>query len=173
MREFKIPNNTSALKNHPKIAELVGIYISTFSVLEIECLKVFSLITGASESVGHIILHQFASISHRLQVLSELADGMSDDNKIKKTCQEIVARIIKANSFRNHIAHSIYAIDINDDTKLHYVMNAARKRPKTDARRLVVSEIESEIANVENLLKEIDQLYAPLAQARDKSQGST
>ena len=150
MTDFKIPNNTSALKKHPKIAELVGIYISTFSVLEIECLKVFSLITGTSETMGHIILHQFTSISHRLYVLKDLANVISDDNKNKKQCQDIVARIFKANAFRNHIAHSIYAIDTNDDSKLHYVMHAARKQPKPSSKPVSEKEIEDEISKIEN-----------------------
>lgn len=156
MIEYRLPNHSSALKKHPEIAELVGVYISTFSMVEYQALNLFAALMRSDLWVAHTILHQFNSFSHRLAVTEELAAGLNQvgDTEIA-AITALVQRVKKANTFRNRIAHSLYALE-KDSDDLVLVAHATSKRDKPRAFKLTRDDLAAELSELEKLHEDIE-----------------
>lgn len=129
MADFRIPNYHSTLKDEPKLAQLLGVYVSTFARIELSTLNLFCTLTGACEEAGHVIMHQLLNFSGRIAMLEDLLAGVRHPRKAE--LQTLISDIKAENGQRNILAHGIYADDFKGNVIVVSNATKARQKPKT------------------------------------------
>jgi hypothetical protein len=159
MTNFRIPNASSSLNETPELARLVGVYMSTFSMVEFSSLQLFAHLMKCHSHIAHIILHEFLNFRSRINVISDLSKVLIGDAATLAKIEDIAARLGSANSYRNKIAHSIYALGEKTDD-MWLIANATKKNAKPKATEITEAELKAEIQVLETLIVDIEPFWA-------------
>lgn len=85
---------------------------------------------NCNRTAAHVVLHQFTTLSHRLEVVQDLAVVVSIENDVRVPIQSIISRFIGANRFRNRVAHSQYATKKESDDLVFVTRTTQKAKPK-------------------------------------------
>ncbi|WP_439476001.1 hypothetical protein [Brevundimonas sp.] len=121
----------STLIKHPEIAARVGIYIATFSELEILLPAALTSASGLSQPISMAILMQFRNISDRVDVIDDVIKAGGFKHASATLVSSLVPAIRAANTRRNELAHGMYGEFENGEVFIvTWVFSKTPKRTK-------------------------------------------
>ena len=152
MNNLFLPNKHSTLKDEPEVARLLGIYVSTFSLIEFQVFKLFRALVKSNDNAAHVIMNQIANFAGKLNLVEDLITSLPNHRRGQEI-RQLVNKLRAENKERNILVHGIFALDSNG--QISVVSNAAKVRAAPGVHPARQSTLEMRCRKAEELYSEI------------------
>ena len=100
---------TATLTGDKPLSLNIAAYIGQFALIEMDIQHVFEKAIGGSGTWADCILNHVQSISTRLDIIEDFLRNCRGETKLAKDFLPLVPRIRKSITYRNKLAHSVFA----------------------------------------------------------------